>query len=68
MKINFIFIICLVAGSVLFDDINESLNILPIVDNSNWNDMYTTFVGSAIGIIVGVSLNFIIDFFKKKKD
>jgi len=39
MKINFIFIICLVAGSVLFDDINESLNILPIADNSNWNDM-----------------------------
>ena len=68
MKINLIFIVCLCDGSILFDDINDSLNIVPTLNNSNWNDVYITLVGSAVGMIVGVSLNFILNFFKKRKD
>ena len=68
MKINLIFIVCLCAGTILFDDINDSLNIVPPLNNSDWNDMYITFVGSVVGVIVGVSLNYILNFFKKRKD
>ena len=38
MKINLIFIICLVSGSVLFDDLNESLKIVGIAEVQNIAD------------------------------
>ena len=68
MKINLIFIICLVSGSVLFDDLNESLKIVPTLENSDWNDIYITFIGSAVGVFIGISLNFIIDKIKKNNE
>ena len=60
--------ICLVSGSVLFDDLNESLKIVPTLENSDWNDIYITFIGSAVGVFIGISLNFIIDKIKKNND
>ena len=68
MKVNLIFIICLVSGSILFDDINESLKIVPTLENSDWNDIYITFIGSAVGVFIGISLNFIIDKIKKNNE
>ena len=68
MKINLIFMICLVSGSVLFDDLNESLKIVPTLENSDWNDIYITFIGSAVGVFTGISLNFIIDKIKKNNE
>lgn len=68
MKINLIFMICLVSGSVLFDDLNESLKIVPTLENSDWNDIYITFIGSAVGVFIGISLNFIIDKIKKNNE
>ena len=68
MKVNLIFIICLVSGSILFDDINESLKIVPTLENSDWNDFYITFIGSAIGLFSGISINFIIDKIKKNNE
>jgi hypothetical protein len=68
MKINLIFIICLVSGSILFDDLNESLKIVPTLENSDWNDIYITFIGSAVGVFTGISLNFIIDKIKKNNE
>ena len=60
--------ICLVSGSVLFDDLNESLKIVPTLENSDWNDIYITFIGSAVGVFIGISLNFIIDKIKKNNE
>ena len=60
--------ICLVSGSVLFDDLNESLKIVPTLENSDWNDFYITFIGSAIGLFSGISINFIIDKIKKNNE
>ena len=68
MKVNLIFIICLVSGSILFDDINESLKIVPTLENSDWNDIYITFIGSAVGVFTGISLNFILDKIKKNNE
>ena len=68
MKINLIFIICLVSGSILFDDLNESLKIVPTLENSDWNDIYITFIGSAVGVFTGISLNFIINKIKKNNE
>ena len=68
MKVNLIFMICLVSGSVLFDDLNESLKIVPTLENSDWNDFYITLIGSAIGLFSGISINFIIDKIKKNNE